>query len=197
MKALFYKRALVLVGKLIEAGRANEIPEVLRKLAEKMDVVGKEFELLARQAEYVGSRAVAAQARIELADAFSELPADMEELIRSAMRRQMTDEDVEDRIKKALSGSRHRTNVLIRTASLAISQENVNQEAVSAFAGDENKVLMRYSGPSGANSRVFCRTQLGQVRTLAEWRRLLNQFGQSTATWCGGYNCTHRLVVVQ
>lgn len=66
--------------------------------------------------------------------------------------------------------------------------ENAKKRGINKF---------RYEGPTGALSRDFCKSRVGNVYTIEEIELMDNTQKLPVLYFCGGYNCRHRWVAVE
>lgn len=101
----------------------------------------------------------------------------------------LTDKEIEAELDRVFSPKNvNWAKTWNRTAQIALNR-------IGLFDNVEGDPLLKYSGRS-ATERPFCKDNLGKVKRKSEWEKTTNDQGSSALYYCGGYNCTHRLLVV-
>lgn len=92
---------------------------------------------------------------------------------------------------ESLSGAQVGTlvNTTLRTASRTVFAAGANELP--------DNTLVEYVGPYDNRKRDYCAGLLGQVMTIDEAKRLVNDQGGSTWTDGGGFNCRDRFIIVE
>jgi hypothetical protein len=72
----------------------------------------------------------------------------------------------------------------------------VYSKANMLLAEDAGIKKFQYIGTTIANTRPFCRKNLGKIKTKAEWDAEDNGQISPVSTFRGGYNCRHQLIGV-
>lgn len=185
---------------IIRRNYRNETPERIgrevREAARKFDYDLQLARLIQREAERqeldafvaLNLLAVDTATAVKSAGAY---PDEIAALVARGEREGWSQEELFKRINRHTEMQEHHLRTAERTITAAIARIVTIQSAIEL--GNPN---LLYAGPNAANTRQFCRIRLGQIKTLQEWQADTNEFGQSVAVHCGGYNCRHRLVVI-
>lgn len=114
----------------------------------------------------------------------------LSKLVRRGQLDGLKDSEIEQKLREVFTPQRANwAKTWNRTAQVALNR-------IALFDNVEGDPLMKYSG-AASTERKFCSANLGLVKRKSEWEETLNDLGQSSLYYCGGYNCRHRLLVVE
>jgi len=101
-------------------------------------------------------------------------------------------EEATSNIKKVVEG-KYENNVArwVETGFAAFTRSTTER-----FALEEGIKYFLYAGPKDSITRPFCAKHIGDIRTIAEWKRIRNPSPLPTIPYLGGYRCRHTLIAV-
>lgn len=109
------------------------------------------------------------------------------EAVKRGTARGLTDKEIVRSIQEAEQQAQTRLNNTVGSYRAGlISMENVLKAEADGIK------TFKYVGPDDFKVRPFCRRHLNHVYELSFIRTLMNDFGQPSLTWRGGWNCRHR-----
>jgi hypothetical protein len=90
-----------------------------------------------------------------------------------------------------------RTKNIFRTE--ITTKVNAFRQIVNNFIAQKVIKLdtFQYVGPLDGKTRDFCKSHIGQVKTMEEWNALDNGQIAPVSIYKGGYNCRHQLIGVK
>jgi hypothetical protein len=126
---------------------------------------------------------------------FLEMSYEHRDTLRRVIRKQIADGidlgKLYDAFDQSESTLKTHAVTLARTTSQGVAQAYTNLAGKNAGCD-----YGWYTGTFTATTRLFCEQRLDKVYPISEIEKMDNEQGLPVLTYCGGYNCLHRIVRV-
>lgn len=76
------------------------------------------------------------------------------------------------------------------------SMSAFTREVNNIYAKEADIKYFEYVGANDKKTRPFCKSHIGEIRTMSEWKALKNPSKLPTFPYLGGYRCRHALIAV-
>lgn len=186
----YQKRITEIIKRLRKEGKEEEIEKEIRKFKEKYEpaVPG---ELLIRQTaskqeeEFIGKYTISKIFSKGIKEIKDNIEEEVVDIVMKGIRRNLTDEEIENKIRKTGKAWGGHARNLRNTVEIAYNR--ATSLDIQRKAGFE---FFRLVGPV-LGARQWCKDHIDKVYTIEEIEKLNNGQGLAVREFAGGYNCRH------